>query len=170
HLEELGLLKMDFLGLRTLTVLGRAVDLAQKTGSDITMETIPMEDEKAFELLQRGDTFGVFQLEGGMTTRMTVDVKPQTFDDIIALMALIRPGPMELAPDYIVRKHGRLEIEYPHPLLEEVLLETYGVALYQEQVMQMAHVLAGFSMAEADGLRKAMGKKLPAVMAEYKDL
>ncbi len=170
HLEELGLLKMDFLGLRTLTVLGRAVDLAQKTGSDITMETIPMEDEKAFELLQRGETFGVFQLEGGMTTRMTVDVKPETFDDIIALMALIRPGPMELAPDYIGRKHGRLEIEYPHPLLEEVLQETYGVALYQEQVMQMANVLAGFSMAEADGLRKAMGKKLPAVMAEYKDL
>ncbi len=170
HLEELGLLKMDFLGLKTLTVLGRAVDLAQKTGADVTMENIPMEDEKAFELLQRGDTFGVFQLEGGMTTRMTVDVKPQTFEDIIALMALIRPGPMELAPDYIGRKHGRLEIEYPHPLLEDVLKETYGVALYQEQVMQMANVLAGFSMAEADGLRKAMGKKLPEVMAEYKDL
>lgn len=170
HLEELGLLKMDFLGLRTLTVLGRAVELAQRAGSDITMDTIPMEDEKAFALLQRGETFGVFQLEGGMTTRMTVDVKPQNFDDIIALMALIRPGPMELAPDYIGRKHGRLEVEYPHPLLEDVLKETYGVALYQEQVMQMANVLAGFSMAEADGLRKAMGKKLPAVMAEYKDL
>lgn len=169
HLEELGLLKMDFLGLKTLTVLGRAVDLAQKAGSDITMDTIPMEDEKAFELLQRGDTFGVFQLEGGMTTRMTVDVKPKSFDDIIALMALIRPGPMELAPDYIGRKHGRLEIEYPHPLLEEVLKETYGVALYQEQVMQMASVLAGFSMAEADGLRRAMGKKLPAEMAKNKD-
>lgn len=170
HLEELGLLKMDFLGLKTLTVLGRAVELAQRAGADISMETIPMEDEKAFELLQRGDTFGVFQLEGGMTTRMTVDVKPKSFEDIIALMALIRPGPMELAPDYIGRKHGRLQIEYPHPLLADVLEETYGVALYQEQVMQIANVLAGFSMAEADGLRKAMGKKLPAVMAEYKDL
>lgn len=168
HLEDLGLLKMDFLGLKTLTVLGRAVDLARANGSDITIETIPMEDEKAFELLRRGDTFGVFQLEGGMTTRMTIDVAPTSFEDIIALMAIIRPGPMELAPDYIGRKHGRLQIEYPHPLLENVLQETYGVALYQEQVMQIANVLAGFSMAEADGLRKAMGKKLPAVMAEYK--
>lgn len=170
HLEELGLLKMDFLGLRTLTVLGRAVELARAVGSEITMDTIPMEDPKAFELLQRGDTFGVFQLEGGMTTRMTIDVKPESFEDIIALMALIRPGPMELAPDYIGRKHGRLEVEYPHPLLSGVLEETYGVALYQEQVMQMANVLAGFTMAQADGLRKAMGKKLPAVMLEYKDL
>ncbi|MCO5228493.1 MAG: DNA polymerase III subunit alpha [Thermomicrobiales bacterium] len=168
HLEDLGLLKMDFLGLKTLTVLGRAVDLARAAGAEITMDTIPLEDEKAFELLRRGDTFGVFQLEGGMTTRMTIDVAPQSFDDIIALMALIRPGPMELAPDYIGRKHGRLEIEYPHPSLAKVLEETYGVALYQEQVMQIANVLAGFSMAEADGLRKAMGKKLPEVMAQYK--
>lgn len=168
HLEDLGLLKMDFLGLKTLTVLGRAVNLARAAGSDITMETIPLEDEGAFELLRRGDTFGVFQLEGGMTTRMTTEVQPESFDDIIALMALIRPGPMELAPDYIGRKHGRMVIEYPHPLLEDVLKETYGVALYQEQVMLIANVLAGFSMAEADGLRKAMGKKLPAVMAEYK--
>ena len=169
HLEDLGLLKMDFLGLKTLTVLGRAVDLANQAGAEITLDEIPMEDEKAFALLQRGDTFGVFQLEGGMTTRMTVDVKPKSFDDIIALMALIRPGPMELAPDYIGRKHGRLKIEYPHPTLETVLEETYGVALYQEQVMLIANVLAGFSMAEADGLRKAMGKKLPAVMMEYKE-
>ncbi|MCA9832821.1 MAG: DNA polymerase III subunit alpha [Thermomicrobiales bacterium] len=168
HLEDLGLLKMDFLGLKTLTVLGRAVNLARAAGADITMDTIPLEDEGSFELLRRGDTFGVFQLEGGMTTRMTIDVQPESFDDIIALMALIRPGPMELAPDYIGRKHGRLSIEYPHPSLEDVLKETYGVALYQEQVMLIANVLAGFSMAEADGLRKAMGKKLPAVMAEYK--
>ena len=168
HLEDLGLLKMDFLGLKTLTVLGRAVDLARATGADVTMDTIPLEDEAAFELLRRGDTFGVFQLEGDMTTRMTVDVAPESFEDIIALMALIRPGPMQLAPDYIGRKHGRLQIEYPHPLLEDVLKETYGVALYQEQVMRIANVLAGFSMAEADGLRKAMGKKLPEVMARYK--
>ena len=169
HLEDLGLLKMDFLGLKTLTVLGRAVELARQTGADITIDDIPLDDEKSFELLRRGDTFGVFQLEGGMTTRMTIDVQPESFEDIIALMALIRPGPMELAPDYIGRKHGRLKIEYPHPSLADVLEETYGVALYQEQVMQIANVLAGFSMAEADGLRKAMGKKLPAVMAEYKD-
>jgi DNA polymerase-3 subunit alpha len=168
HLEDLGLLKMDFLGLKTLTVLGKAVALANAGGSDISLEAIPLHDEAALELLRRGETVGVFQLEGGMTTRMTIDVAPESFEDIIALMALIRPGPMELAPDYIGRKHGRMEIEYQHPLLEEVLKETYGIALYQEQVMQIANVLAGFSMAEADGLRKAMGKKLPAVMAEYK--
>lgn len=169
HLEDLGLLKMDFLGLKTLTVLGKAVDLARAGGSDISLESIPLEDETALALLRRGETVGVFQLEGGMTTRMTIDVAPESFEDLIALMALIRPGPMELAPDYIGRKHGRMEIEYPHPLLEDVLQETYGIALYQEQVMQIANVLAGFSMAEADGLRKAMGKKLPEVMAEYKD-
>lgn len=169
HLEDLGLLKMDFLGLKTLTVLGKAVGLARAGGSDISLETIPMADQEALELLRRGETVGVFQLEGGMTTRMTIDVAPESFEDIIALMALIRPGPMELAPDYIARKHGKQEIEYAHPLLEDVLKETYGIALYQEQVMQIANILAGFSMAEADGLRKAMGKKLPAVMAEYKD-
>lgn len=169
HLEDLGLLKMDFLGLKTLTVLGKAVDLARESGSDITLETIPLEDEKAFELLRRGETVGVFQLESGTTTQMTVDVAPASFEDIVALMALIRPGPMELAPDYIARKHGRQEIEYPHPLLEEVLRETYGIALYQEQVMQIANLIAGFSMAEADGLRKAMGKKLPEEMAKYRD-
>jgi DNA polymerase-3 subunit alpha len=169
HLEDLGLLKMDFLGLKTLTVLGKAVELARKAGDDISLEGIPLVDEKALALLRRGETVGVFQLEGGMTTRMTIDVAPESFEDLIALMALIRPGPMELAPDYIARKHGRQEIEYQHPLLEDVLQETYGIALYQEQVMQISNVLAGFSMADADGLRKAMGKKLPAVMAEYKD-
>lgn len=169
HLEDLGLLKMDFLGLKTLTVLGKAVDLVCRGGGDISLETIPLADDEALALLRRGETVGVFQLEGGMTTRMTIDVAPESFEDIIALMALIRPGPMELAPDYIARKHGRQEIEYAHPLLEDVLKETYGIALYQEQVMQIANILAGFSMAEADGLRKAMGKKLPAVMAEYKD-
>ena len=169
HLEGLGLLKMDFLGLKTLTVLKKAVDLVRRSGSDISLESIPMEDEKAFDLLCRGETVGVFQLEGGMTTRMTVDVAPESFEDLIALMALIRPGPMELAPDYIARKHGRVETEYQHPLLKDILEETYGVALYQEQVMQISNVLAGFTMAEADGLRKAMGKKLPEEMAKYRD-
>jgi len=169
HLEDLGLLKMDFLGLKTLTVLGKAVALANASGANLTMETIPLEDEKMFDLLCRGETVGVFQLEGGMTTRMTIDVAPASFEDIIALMALIRPGPMELAPDYIDRKHGRVEIEYQHPLLEQVLKETYGIAIYQDQVMQSANVLAGFTMAEADFLRKAMGKKLPAEMAKWRD-
>jgi DNA polymerase-3 subunit alpha len=169
QLEELGLLKMDFLGLRTLTVLGKAVDLLQKGGSDISLETIPMEDERAFELLQRGETAGVFQLESGTTARMTVEVAPSCFNDLVALMALIRPGPMAMAPDYISRKHGRAEIEYIHPDMAPILEETYGVALYQEQVIRIANVLAGFSMAEGDGLRKAMGKKLPEQMAKYRD-
>jgi DNA polymerase-3 subunit alpha len=169
QLEELGLLKMDFLGLRTLTVLGKAIALLQAAGHDISLESIPLEDEQAYQLLQRGETTGVFQLEGGMTTRMTVDVAPGKFDDLIALMALIRPGPMEMAPDYISRKHGRTPIEYMHPDMEPILRETYGVALYQEQVIRIANVLAGFSMSEGDGLRKAMGKKLPEEMAKYRD-
>lgn len=168
HLEKLGLLKMDFLGLKTLTVLGKAVDLVNAGGGDISLESIPLEDEAAFALLRRGETVGVFQLEGGMTTRMTVDVQPESFEDLIALMALIRPGPMDLAPDYIARKHGKVEVEYPHQLMEQVLKETYGVAIYQDQVMQSANVLAGFSMSEADFLRKAMGKKLPEEMAKWR--
>ncbi|MCA9877289.1 MAG: DNA polymerase III subunit alpha, partial [Thermomicrobiales bacterium] len=169
QLEELGLLKMDFLGLRTLTVLGKAVELLQAAGQDISLETIPLEDECAFALLQRGETAGVFQLESGTTARMTVDVAPDCFDDLVALMALIRPGPMAMAPDYISRKHGKAETAYLHPDMEPILAETYGVALYQEQVIRIANVLAGFSMAEGDGLRKAMGKKLPEQMAKYRD-
>jgi DNA polymerase-3 subunit alpha len=167
HLEALGLLKMDFLGLKTLTVLGKALALMREAGHDISLEDIPLDDPKALELLRRGETFGVFQLEGGMTRRMTVDVSPTSFDDIVALMALIRPGPLEFAPDFIARKHGREPIEYIHPAVESILSTTYGIAIYQEQVMQIANVVAGFSMAEADGLRKAMGKKLPEQMATY---
>jgi DNA polymerase-3 subunit alpha len=169
QLEELGLLKMDFLGLRTLTVLGKAVKLLQDAGHDISLETIPLEDAKAFELLRRGETTGVFQLEGSTTSRMTVEVAPGQFDDLTALMALIRPGPMAMAPEYISRKHGRTTIEYVHPDVEPILRETYGVALYQEQVIRIANVLAGFSMSEGDGLRKAMGKKLPEQMKKYQD-
>jgi len=163
------LLKMDFLGLKTLTVLGKTVELLRDRGIEVDLEAVPLDDPAAYEALRRGDTFGVFQLEGGMTTRMTIDVAPDGFEDLIALMALIRPGPMEMAPDYISRKHGRTPIEYMHPELETILAETYGIALYQEQVMQIANTLAGFSMAEGDGLRKAMGKKLPEEMAKYRD-
>jgi len=169
QLESLGLLKMDFLGLKTLTVLGKAIDLLRRGGHDISLEAIPRDDAKSYDLLCAGQTVGVFQLEGGMTTRMTVDVAPRCFEDLIALMALIRPGPMEMAPDYIARKHGRTEIVYMHPDMEPILAETYGIALYQEQVIRIANVLAGFSMAEGDGLRKAMGKKLPEEMAKYRD-
>jgi len=169
RLEEIGLLKMDFLGLSTLTVLGKAVELARRKMPDLTIDTIPLDDEKSYEHLRRGETVGVFQLEGGMTTRMTVDVAPSCFEDLIALMALIRPGPMEMAPEYIARKHGRTPIEYMHPDMEPILRETYGVALYQEQIIRIANVLAGFSMSEGDGLRKAMGKKLPEEMAKYRN-
>lgn len=168
QLEGIGLLKMDFLGLKTLTVLGKAVDLVRASGHDISLDSIPLHDQRALELLCRGETVGVFQLEGGMTTRMTIDVSPSSFDDVVALSALIRPGPLQMAPEFIARKHGRIPVEYMHPALESILAETYGVALYQEQVMQIAGVLAGFSMAESDGLRKAMGKKLPAEMAKYR--
>jgi DNA polymerase-3 subunit alpha len=173
HLESIGLLKMDFLGLKTLTHLGKAVELARRSGHDISLESIPLDDEKAYDLLCRGETAGIFQLEGGMTTRMTIDVQPRCFEDLIALMALIRPGPMEMAPAYIEGKRDPAKIDYIHPVLEQklkpILAETYGVALYQEQVMRMANVLANFSMAEGDGLRKAMGKKLPEEMAKYYD-
>ncbi|MGC4190163.1 MAG: DNA polymerase III subunit alpha [Thermomicrobiales bacterium] len=168
HLAELGLLKMDFLGLKTLTVLGKAVELVRQTGVDLTIDSIPMDDPKSYELLRNGETVGVFQLEGGMTTRMTVDVAPLRFEDVVALMALIRPGPMEMAPEYIARRHGREQVAYMHPSLEGILRDTHGVPLYQEQVMQIANVLAGFSMAESDALRKAMGKKKPEVMAMYR--
>lgn len=168
QLEGIGLLKMDFLGLKTLTVLRKAIDLVRATGHDISLDEIPLNDPKALEMLRRGETVGVFQLEGGMTTRMTTDVAPSGFDDIVALMALIRPGPMQMAPEYIARRHGRVPVDYAHPSLEAILKETYGVALYQEQVMQIANTLAGFSMAESDGLRKAMGKKLPAEMVKYR--
>lgn len=167
HLESLGLLKMDFLGLRTLTVLGKAAGLVRDSGRDISLIDIPLDDPNALALLRKGETFGVFQLEGGMTRRMTIDVAPGSFDDLIALMALIRPGPLELAPDFIARKHGRVPVEYIHPAVESILQESYGIAIYQEQVMQIANVVAGFSMAEADGLRKVMGKKLPEQMATY---
>lgn len=167
HLENLGLLKMDFLGLKTLTVLGKCADSMRQSGHDISLDDIPLDDPKALQLLRNGETFGIFQLEGGMTRRMTIDVAPTGFDDLIALMALIRPGPLVLAPDFIARKHGRVPVEYIHPKVERILEESYGIAIYQEQVMQIANVVAGFSMAEGDGLRKVMGKKLPEEMATY---
>jgi DNA polymerase-3 subunit alpha len=167
-LEEIGLLKMDFLGLTTLTILGRAVDLARKKDPELSIDGIPLEDEKAFELLQQGDTVGVFQLEGGMTTRMTTDIAPNSFDDIIALMALIRPGPAGGAAEFCDRKHGRAPVPSAHPDLEPILQSTFGIAVYQEQIMQIANAIAGFSMADADGLRSAMGKKKQDLMESYR--
>ncbi|MGI8474838.1 MAG: DNA polymerase III subunit alpha [Thermomicrobiales bacterium] len=168
RLEEIGLLKMDFLGLSTLTILGKAVELARRKDPELTLDGLPLHDKTSYEALRRGETVGIFQLEGGMTTRMTIDVAPSCFEDLIALMALIRPGPMEMAPDFIARKHGQMEIAYMHPLMEPILRETYGIALYQEQVIRISNVVAKFTLAEGDGLRKAMGKKLPEEMAKYR--
>ena len=163
--EKVGLIKFDFLGLRTLTVIDTACRLIRENlepGFDL--ELIPMDDRETFELLSRGETTGVFQLESSGMKDMLVKFKPSVFEDIIALVALYRPGPMELIPDYIERKHGRQSVTYPHPSLEPILKETYGIIVYQEQVMAIANVLAGYSLGQADILRRAMGKKILEVM------
>ncbi len=157
-LNDLGLLKMDFLGLRTLTVLHDAVELIRQRFPEFSLEQIPMDDAGTFALLNRAETIGIFQLEGGMTGFCRqFDFK--SIDDIIALSALYRPGPMDLIPDYIKRKKGLAKIKYEHPLLEEVCSDTYGVMIYQEQVMAAASRLGGYSLGQADLLRRAMGKK-----------
>jgi DNA polymerase-3 subunit alpha len=157
-LNDLGLLKMDFLGLRTLTVLHDAVELIRQRLPDFSLEQIPMDDAATFALLNRAETIGIFQLEGGMTG-FCKQFDFKSIDDIIALSALYRPGPMDLIPDYIKRKKGLAKIKYEHPLLEEVCADTYGVMIYQEQVMAAASRLGGYSLGQADLLRRAMGKK-----------
>lgn len=158
--EKIGLLKMDFLGLRNLTVIHDAVREIRRTvdaGFDIS--TIPDDDKRTFDMLGRGETMGVFQFESDGMKRVCVEVKPTRLEDIIAIGALYRPGPMDWIPQYISNKHGRTKPQYLHPKLEPILAETYGVAAYQEQVMQMARDVAGFTMGQADELRKVMGKK-----------
>ncbi|MGE5455370.1 MAG: DNA polymerase III subunit alpha [Methylocystaceae bacterium] len=170
--EEIGLLKMDILGLRTLTVIDRTLKLlANSRGVVIDLEQIPLADEAVYHLLSRADTTGVFQLESDGLRRILTEMKPSCFEDIIAVIALYRPGPLGsgMVEDFIERKHGRLAMEYAHPLLEPILRETYGVILYQEQVMSIAGRLAGFTMGEADSLRRAMGKKKPQEIARVRD-
>ena len=169
--EKLGLVKMDFLGLRTLSVLEGALANIKANGKgDIDLNDIPMDDKKTYEMLQRGDTLGVFQLESDGITALVRRMKPDCFEDLIALVALYRPGPLEsgMADQYVKCKHKELAVEYLHPVLEESMKETYGVILYQEQVMQSAAALAGYTLGEADILRKAMGKKKVEVMAEQR--
>ncbi len=166
--EELGLLKMDFLGLRTLSVIDRAVELIRSsTGSDLDIDSISLEDETTYEMLRRGDTIGVFQLEGGPMRALMRSLAPTRFDDVAALIALYRPGPMaaNMHNDYADRKNGRKPITYLHPDLEEVLGDTYGLMIYQELVMRVAQKFAGYSLEEADNLRKACGKKIRALIA-----
>ncbi|MDD2619812.1 MAG: DNA polymerase III subunit alpha [Syntrophomonadaceae bacterium] len=170
--EDIGLLKMDILGLRTLTVIDRAVEIVAKTQQlRIDIENLPLDDPAVYKLLSTGNTIGVFQLESDGLRRLLTEIKPNCFEDIIAIIALYRPGPLGsgMVEDFINRKHGRQEIEYITPMLENVLKETYGVILYQEQVMQVASELAFFSMGEADILRRAMGKKKPEEIMAQRD-
>jgi DNA polymerase-3 subunit alpha len=169
--EKIGLVKFDFLGLRNLTVIDNTLRLIAahgKTAPDL--ENIELTDAATYRLLSAGDTTGVFQLESPGMKDLLVRLKPETFDDVIALVALYRPGPMEsgMIDDYVARKHGKKSVEYLLPQLEPILKETYGVIVYQEQVMKIANDLANYSMAEADDLRKAMGKKIVSIMAEHR--
>ncbi|MBT3502138.1 MAG: DNA polymerase III subunit alpha [Candidatus Marinimicrobia bacterium] len=165
-LEELGLLKMDFLGLRTLTVIDKAVKLIAQKGKIVNIEKISFEDEKVYELFAKGLTIGVFQFESSGMREFLKKLKPTVIEDLIAMNALYRPGPMENIDDFISRKHGEKKIVYSHALLESILKETYGIIVYQEQVMQIAHEVADFTLAEADIMRRAMGKKQDKVMDE----
>ena len=163
--EQAGLVKFDFLGLTTLTVLQEAVKLAARRGIDLDLLNIPLDDARSYAMLSRGETVGIFQVEGQGMRRALIDMRPDRFEDIIALVALYRPGPMANIPTYCARKHGREQPEYIHPKLEPVLRETFGVIVYQEQVMEAARRLSGYSLGEADLLRRAMGKKIRSEMA-----
>ncbi|MDD5038636.1 MAG: DNA polymerase III subunit alpha [Dehalococcoidales bacterium] len=168
-IARIGLLKMDLLGLANLTILRRAKEIIhQNRGIDVDLHHIPMDDARTFELLSSGETAGVFQLEGVGMRRYIKDLKPSTFGDIAAMVALYRPGPMEHIPTFIKAKHGQEPIRYPDPALSSILEETYGVIVYQEQVMFIVQALAGYSLGEADIFRKAMGKKIPEVMKKEK--
>lgn len=169
ELDSAGILKMDFLGLRTLTIIRDAIDLIEKTrGFIVEIDDIPVDDKITFEMLSKGQTTGVFQFESAPMKEHLKNLKPTSIKDLSAMNALYRPGPMEFIDDFIDRKHGRKPIEYLHPLLEEILSETYGIIVYQEQVIQIANKIAGMSLAEADILRRAMGKKDLDEMARQK--
>jgi DNA polymerase-3 subunit alpha len=171
--EAIGLVKFDFLGLTTLTILAAAerwIKALHADRRDWNIGEIALDDEKAFDVLKRANTVAVFQLESRGMQGMLREAKPDRFEDIIALVALYRPGPMDLIPDFIERKHGRQKVEYPDPRIEPVLRETYGIMVYQEQVMQMAQMIGGYSLGGADMLRRAMGKKKPEEMAQHRKI
>lgn len=168
-LDKLGLLKMDFLGLRTLTVVQRAAYLVERTtGTHIDLESIPLDDPAAFSLLARGETFGVFQVDGSGMRRLLREMEPDHFDDIVALIALYRPGPMQFIDEFVKRRSGSTTITYPHPSLAAALKDTFGIVVYQEQIVRMVVEVAGFTMGQADLVRKAMAKKQPDVLAKYR--
>jgi DNA polymerase-3 subunit alpha len=170
-LEKIGLLKVDFLGLRTLTVIDQAIKIIKKTrGKDLDIEKLPLDDPNTYKLLTSAQTIGIFQIESSGMRDLLKKLEPEKFEDLIALLALYRPGPIGsgMLDDFIKRKHNLIPIRYEHPKLEVILKETYGIMVYQEQIMQAASLLAGFSLAQADILRKAMGKKIPEVMEKQR--
>ncbi len=169
-LEDIGVLKMDFLGLRTLTVMDKTVKSLAERGIGLDINNIPLDDQSTYEIFCKGETVGIFQFESSGMRDYLKKLKPGSLEDLIAMNALYRPGPMEWIDDFIKRKHGINKIEYLHPALEPILKETYGIIVYQEQVMRIASELAGFSMGKADLLRRAMGKKKPELMAEQRSL
>src|SRR6058998_2813268 len=169
-IEKLGLLKMDFLGLRTLTVLANTAKLLkQSRGIEIDFDALPLDDAKTYAMLSDAKTFGVFQLESSGMREALRGLKPGRLEDVIAMVSLYRPGPMDLIPDFIARKHGRSKITYEHPAMEKFTQETYGIMVHQEQIMQIASDMAGFTMGEADILRRAMGKKDRELMAKQRE-
>ena len=171
--EAIGLVKFDFLGLATLTILEIAREFIMKRHAgqeNFAYENLPLDDAKVYRLFSEGKTEAVFQFESVGMQRMLVDAKPSRLEDLIALNALYRPGPMDLIPSFVARKHGKEVIEYPHPLVAEMLSETYGIMVYQEQVMQTAQILGGYSLGGADMLRRAMGKKKAEEMAEHRGI
>ena len=167
---DLGLLKMDFLGLKTLTVIRNTCEMVKRTQNiDVPIDTLPLDDKKTYDLLNRAETLGVFQLESGGMRDLCKKFQISSVEHITALVALYRPGPMDLIPDFIKRRHGEIEIKYEHPLLEKISKETYGILIYQEQVMQATQLLAGFTLGKADLLRRAMGKKKVEEMAKQRE-
>jgi DNA polymerase-3 subunit alpha len=169
HVESVGLLKMDFLGLKTLSIIKDAViNIKKSRGIDIDIETLPLDDKKTFDLFSNGETTAIFQFESTGMKRYLRDLEPNRLEDLIAMNALYRPGPMEYIPKFIRRKHGTEKIDYPIPVMEKYLDDTYGITVYQEQVMLLSQELAGFTKGEADSLRKAMGKKKRSIMDEMK--
>ncbi|MCA0755337.1 DNA polymerase III subunit alpha [Paenibacillus sp. N4] len=167
HLEAIGLLKMDFLGLRTLSILERTLNwIKEHEHKEIDFRHVSDDDPQTYAMLGRGDTTGIFQLESSGFRRVLKDMKPTGFEDIVSVLALYRPGPMEFIPKYIQGKHGQIAVEYPHPSLKPILADTYGIIVYQEQIMQIASLMAGFSLGEADLLRRAVSKKKREVLDE----
>jgi DNA polymerase-3 subunit alpha len=170
HVEDVGMLKMDFLGLKTLSIIKDAVEnIRESKGADLDIDQIPLDDMKTYELYSRGETTGLFQFESQGMKKYLRELKPNRFEDLIAMNALYRPGPMEHIPSFVNRKHGKENIDFEIPAMQEYLEDTYGITVYQEQVMQLSQAMAGFTRGEADSLRKAMGKKQKKVMDEMKE-